>query len=300
MTLKKKKIYDVRNFIDVSESNLDETPDNGIFIKDGNNKVSIEDGIESYNIHELDPHTICPKTVDDPDSGKYVIIGKPGTGKSVLARSLLYAKKHIFPCGQFFSGTEDSNFAFSEVAPNLFIDSDRPFKSNSIEYATSWENFEKRQKIAIQYLKNPWCVRMEDDCSNDSKIFNKPTYHNVFKNGRRWKMMYMLLLQYAMDIKPVIRTCIDGTFVLREQIPKNRKTILENYVPCVKHPEVFDAIMDVVTADYTSLFVNNKTQSNNIEDILFYYKADFNQTETLKKIKFGSDSYWAFSDERCK
>ena len=64
-------------------------------------------------IKELNPDMIAPVTerMDDPEYGgsKTVVIGKPGSGKSTLIASLLYAKKHIFPVAMAFSGSEDSN-----------------------------------------------------------------------------------------------------------------------------------------------------------------------------------------------
>ena len=47
----------------------------------------------------------------------------------------------------------------------------------------------------------------------------------MFKRGRHWKMWYILSLQYSMDVKPVIRTNVDGVFILRELILKNRKSL---------------------------------------------------------------------------
>ena len=52
---------------------------------------------------------------------KIVVIGKPGTGKSTLITDLLYHKKHIFPIGMVFSGTEDSNGHYSKIFPKSFV-----------------------------------------------------------------------------------------------------------------------------------------------------------------------------------
>ena len=76
-------------------------------------------------IKELDLDVINPRTSNymDPDSygSKILVIGKPGTGKSTLIASILYAKKHIFPIGMVFSGTEDSNGFFKKILPSTFI-----------------------------------------------------------------------------------------------------------------------------------------------------------------------------------
>jgi hypothetical protein len=292
--MKKKKIYDTSKYLEYSDI-MDETMDNGIIVKHKNKKKEIDEGDIVINIHELDPTKLRPIDIQSKCSGKgvkYVTIGKPGTGKSILTKDILWWKKHIIPCAQFFNGTEDSNKAYQKIAPSAFISNDLK------NYKLSWEDFKKRQEMAMEYLNNPWCVRIEDDMSTDTKIYNTPTYHDVFKNSRHWDSMYWLLLQFPMDIRPVIRTCIDGTFLFREATPKGREKLLNNFVPCIKKPDVFDAIMDTITVDYTALYINNNTQSNSMEDIIFYYKADLKKAEALDKIKFGSDAYWSFSNER--
>ena len=60
-------------------------------------------------IQELNPDMIPPITsrFQDPNYNggcKLVVVGKPGTGKSTLIKSLLYSKKHIFPVGVAMSG----------------------------------------------------------------------------------------------------------------------------------------------------------------------------------------------------
>ena len=140
------------------------------------------------------------------------------TGKTTLITSLLYAKKHIFPVGMIMSGTEDSNGHYRKIFPSTFV------YNKLVEDRV--ENFVKRQKIAKKHLPNPWAVLLLDDCTDDPKLFNKPLFQGLYKNGRHWKMWYILSLQYCMDVKPVIRTNIDGTFILREPSLKNRRVVM--------------------------------------------------------------------------
>ena len=62
--------------------------------------------------------------------------------------------------------------------------------------------------------------------------------------------MYILSLQYAMDVKPVIRTNVDGIFILREPLLKNRKSLYENYASVVPDFTTFCELMDNLTDDY--------------------------------------------------
>ena len=72
-----------------------------------------------------------------------------------------------------------------------------------------------------------------DDCTDDPRVFNKPLQQALYKKGRHWKMMYILSLQYAMDVKPVIRTNVDGIFILREPLLKNRESLYKNYASII-------------------------------------------------------------------
>ena len=242
-------------------------------------------------IHQLNTDIISPPTdkMNDPNQGgsKIVVIGKPGTGKTTLITSLLYEKRHIFPIGLVMSGTEDSNSYYRKIFPSTFVYN----KLNEEKI----EDFVKRQKISKNHIvQNPWGLLLLDDCTDDPKLFNKPLFQGIFKNGRHWKMMFILSLQYCMDVRPVIRTNIDGTFILREPNLKNRRALWENYAGIIPDFTLFCDIMDNITDDYTALYIHNNTQSNKVEDCVFYYKANAD----IKDFRFGCDEYWDFHTDR--
>jgi tRNA U34 5-carboxymethylaminomethyl modifying GTPase MnmE/TrmE len=72
--------------------------------------------IKELNIESIRPNFESMTT--NLGGSKISIIGKPGSGKSVLIKQLLYAKKHIIPTGLVISGSEDSN-KFYQKAPSL-------------------------------------------------------------------------------------------------------------------------------------------------------------------------------------
>jgi len=203
------------------------------------------------------------------------------TGKTTLIASLLYAKKHIFPCGIFFSGTEDSNDFYKKLAPDSFVFSKYD--------ETQLESFVKRQKLAKKFIPNyAWSVCLLDDCTDNPSLFTKPLQLGLYKNGRHYKMLYLVSLQYCLDIKPVIRTNVDGTFILRETNLRNRKSLWENYAGIVPDFTMFCDILDQINDDYTALYIHNNTTSTKMEDCLFWYKAK----PIPKDWKFGAPEYW--------
>ena len=245
---------------------------------------------KTLEIKELDVNKIMPNVGNfkDKDQGgsKIVVIGKPGTGKTTLITSLLHQMRDIYPVGMVMSGTEDSNGHYGKIFPESFI-----YNELNEEKV---QDFIKRQKLAKQHLENPWALLLLDDCTDDPKIFSKPLFQGLYKNGRHWKMLFVLSLQYCMDVKPVIRTNVDGTFILREPNLKNRKALWENYAGIIPDFNQFCDILDQITDDYTALFVLNQTQSNRLEDCIFWYKAK----PIRKNFKFGSKDYWKFHKQR--
>lgn len=241
---------------------------------------------DTINLKELSLEDIAPSTQtmnkEDQGGSKIVVIGKPGTGKTTLIASLLYGKRHIFPVAIAMSGSEDSNGFYRRILPSTFVYND--YDEEVVK------SFIRRQKIAKEHLANPWGVILLDDCTDDPKIFNKPLQQGMYKRGRHWKMWYILSLQYAMDVRPVIRTNVDGIFILREPLLKNRKTLWENYASIIPDFSLFCDIMDQVTDDYTALYIKNDSHANTWQDCVFWYKAKI----VPKDFKFGCPEYHAF------
>jgi hypothetical protein len=210
------------------------------------------------------------------------------TGKSTIIQDIVASKSHIAACAQIFSGTEDSNHYYSEkFAPCCVY--------NKLDM-DAIKNFIVRQKAAKRFLPNPWAVQIIDDCTDDPSQLRHPVFQAYYKNGRHWNMIHILSLQYCLDILPSIRTNIDYTFILRETNQRNRKGLYENYAGCIPNYQMFQEIMDAVTEDFTALVINNRVQSNKIEDCVFWYKAKPDRLPPTWK--FGHPLSWMHNDSR--
>lgn len=219
-------------------------------------------------------------------NGRYLLADGTVTHNTTLITSLLYEKRDIFPVYFIASGTEDSNGHYKKIVPSTFV-------YNKLE-EKKIDDFIVRQKIAKKHLENPWAVLLLDDCTDDPKIFNKPFMQGLYKNGRHWKCLFLLSLQYCLDVKPVIRTNVDGTFILRETNLRNRKALWENYAGVIPDFSLFCQIMDQCTDNYTALYIHNATTSNQLEDCLFWYKAK----PIPNDFKLGSKDFWKFHKNR--
>jgi hypothetical protein len=243
--------------------------------------------IRELNIYE----TIRPLSAREVSKGGYkiVVIGRPGSGKSALISDLIYRKSNIFPVAMVLNGTEENNKHYE----NLGIPPCAIYNELNKDAISS---FIERQKLARQYLENPWALLVIDDCMEDPKLWNDPVFQGLVKNGRHFALNLIIGLQYCLDIKPAIRMNLDGAFIFREPNIKTRKSLYENFAGIIPDQATFNALMDEITDDYTALYINNSTQSNKMSDCVFWYKS----RPVPKDFKFGCSSFWQFNNTRLK
>ena len=223
-----------------------------------------------------------------------VLIGRRDTGKSFLVRDLLYYHQDI-PIGTVISGTEAGNGFYSSHVPKLFIHD---------EYNTAIvENILKRQRLVLKQVRNesqgygrsnidPRAFVIMDDCLYDNSWSKDKVMRLLFMNGRHWKIMLVITMQYPLGIPPNLRTNIDYVFILREPYIANRKRIYENYAGMFPTFESFCQVMDQCTENYECLVINNNSKSNKLEDQIFWYKA-----EPHRPFRLGSKEYWDLSKD---
>jgi hypothetical protein len=223
-----------------------------------------------------------------------VLIGRRDTGKSFLVRDLLYSHQNI-PIGTVISGTEAGNGFYATMIPKLFIHD---------EYNTAIiENILKRQKMVIKqinketklYGKSTIDARafvILDDCLYDASWARDKLMRLLFMNGRHWKILLVITMQYPLGVPPNLRTNIDYTFILREPYIANRKRIYENFAGMFPTFESFCQVMDQCTENYECLVVSNNSKSNKLEDQIFWYKAN-----PHNDFKLGSKEFWEMSKD---
>ena len=245
----------------------------------------------SLELKKFDMKSISFKA-NDANGPVIVLIGRRQTGKSYLVRDLLYYHQDV-PIGTVISGTEEGNGFYSKMVPKLFIHH---------EYNTAIiENILKRQRSVLKQIKkevetykksniDPRTFVIMDDCLYDNTWSRDKMMRLLFLNGRHWKVMLIITMQYPLGVPPTLRTNIDYVFILRDPYIANRKRIYENYAGMFPTFEAFSQVMDQCTENFECLVINNNVKSNKLQDQVFWYKADGHND-----FKLGSKEFWELS-----
>ena len=222
-----------------------------------------------------------------------VFIGRRRTGKSTLVRDLLHNHQEM-PLGTVISGTEESNSFYGKMIPPLFIHGEY----NSLIVS----NYVKRQKIIMSKIQaeiaagvkqsryDPRSFLILDDCMYDDSWTHDKNIRYLFMNGRWLKVFFLITMQYPLGIQPALRTNVDYVFILREPYLTNRKRIFDNYGSAFPSFEFFCQIMDQCTTNYECLVIDNTSQSNKMEDCIYWYKAEMHAD-----FRIGAPEFWQHS-----
>lgn len=237
---------------------------------------------KEFNFKRFKMHWIDPRR-------KVVAIAKTGSGKTVLIRDLLYHQRKILQHGQVICPTDSLNKDYQSIIPKIFIHENydtelikRQLKSQKHLVETNGKEDTRTCSFLIL-----------DDCLHESKIWTKDeNMKKVFYAGRHYNILLIIAMQYPMGIPPELRTNIDYVFIFREPNMKNRKRIYENYAGMFETFNEFCAVLDDLTHDYGCMVISNNTNSNRIEDQVFWYKAKFHE-----EFKLCPQEAWAYSDQ---
>lgn len=218
------------------------------------------------------------------DDKVVVLIGKRKSGKTFIVKNILYQNRNT-PVGTIISPTESANKFFSNMVPSLFIHD---------EYTPELiANVMKRQKMVTKRYNSGEtdidrrAFLIMDDCLYDNAWKKDKNIRSIFMNGRHYKMLFILTMQYSLGIGPSLRGQCDFIFILRENIISNRKRLYDHYAGFFPSFEAFSLTLDQCTENYECLVIDNTTRSNKLEDQVFWYKAD-----DLDDFKVGADIFW--------
>jgi hypothetical protein len=203
-----------------------------------------------------------------------VMIAKRGSGKSWVCKAILNYFKKI-PVGLIIAPTDRMNCFYGDFFPDSYIHYE--YRSEIIEKLLSRQTImiekEKEKKNNGKKL-DPRAFIVMDDClaSKGTWMRDKPISELLF-NGRHYKIMYILTMQYPLGIVPNLRSNFDYIFLLAEDFITNIKRLYDNYAGMFPNLNAFKEVFEQLTKDFGSMVIVNRGARSSFLEKIYYYKA---------------------------
>ena len=196
-----------------------------------------------------------------------LIIGKRGTGKSVLVKDIIEnnnydTQKHVY----VFSGTERCNPYYAKFVNNSHIY--REYNEDALQQIINAQYYMFREEKINREI-----MIVFDDCISKKNCFACSVMTDLLLNARHYNISYILTMQYPMGLSPEIRLNMDNVFLLAEDTVSNKKRLYEHYAGCLPDFSSFNEIFIRETKDFGCLVINNRGV-NKLCDKIFSYKVN--------------------------
>lgn len=229
------------------------------------------------------------------DNASICMIAKRGSGKSWVVRSILNHYKRI-PGGVIIAPTDKMNSFYGKFFPDTYIHYE--YKSEIIEKILYRQEkiIQKAKEKAIKGKKcDPKAFLIMDDClsSKGTWLKDEPIM-KMFFDGRHYKLMYILTMQFPLGITPELRCNFDYIFLLAEDFQSNQKRLYDHYAGMFPSFFSFRQVFVDLTDDYGSMVIVNRGSKKNFLDKVFWYKANNNKIDSVGNSqfnKFHNDNY---------
>ena len=206
-----------------------------------------------------------------------VMVAKRGSGKSWLCRSILQHFRDI-PVGIVIAPTERLAVPpfYADFIPDSYIHYE--YKSELIEKILARQiemnkkNDKKREEN--KHLDERLFILM-DDCLGDVNTWKRdPPIKELLFNGRHYKIMYLLTMQFPLGIGPELRTNFDYIFLLADSNYNNLKKLYIHYAGMFPTMDSFLTVHKELTKNYGAMVLVCRDAGPLITDQIFWYKAD--------------------------
>lgn len=220
-----------------------------------------------------------------PVDGTIVNFGMRRTGKSTLARHILWVFKNEFPRALVMSDTDSLNRFYRRYVPkeNIVRGVNKKILHNVLGLQKKFmsrllDEYGELDKIPEKELEDCRLMIIADDViQNEDEIRYNPPLNAVFVNGRHYRVFFLLNTQYEKAIPPNMRNNVDVAFMF----------FVEN-IDAVDHlwrlfgsgldRKTFAALLYKYTQDHCTLVSVRSTITGSVAlvDRLFWFKADKN------------------------
>lgn len=223
-------------------------------------------------------------------NGRFLLGDYTVTHNTTLMENMCYYLKHVYPVARAFIGTDSGYKKFSDIFHPLFV-------SNYYDENEEKDHILRQRKCELengQGYQGNYAINIIDDASDDTSIYRNKVFGGLFKLGsQHWSQLFMLGMQYCIDMPPGIRKSVSYVAIFFEPEDNERKKLYNNFGGLAGTFQNFCKLMDELTGDYTCLVFKKRTQSHEKEENIFFYK-----TSQLKNWKFGCKEYREWGDKR--
>jgi len=222
------------------------------------------------------------KLEDMCENPSIVMIAKRGSGKSWVCRAILNYYKNI-PVGLVIAPTDRMNCFYGNFVPDSYIH--YAYKSEIIEKLL------RRQELIIEKLRekiikgkkiDPRAFIVMDDClSKKGTWMRDQPISTLLFDGRHYKLMYILTMQYPLGITPELRSNFDYIFLLAEDFITNLKRIYDNYAGMFPSFNAFKNVFAQLTENFNCMVIANRGARKSFSEKIFWYKAPMLKDEEI-------------------
>jgi len=215
------------------------------------------------------------------------IVGKRGTGKSVVLMDLLYNMPRpdyvLAMCP-----TETSLALFRTILPETSIFDH--FNQEKLERVVTL------QKELVSRGKKRTVLIILDDCMYNKAVLKSMAMREIFYNGRHEHIGMICAAQYMMEIDISLRSNIDYLFSMRENVLVNRQKLHKYLFGQFATFASFDKVMRACTQDFKALVLDATLGiTENPTDNVMWYKA----SQELPAFRMCRPIYWSWSERYC-
>ena len=223
-------------------------------------------------------------------NGRFLLGDRTVTHNTTFIENLCYYHKHRYPVARIFMGTEAGYQKFCDIFHPLYV-------SNYYDEEQEKSHILRQRTCVLENGKDyggNMAINVLDDVADNPQIFKTKLMKGIFKLGsQHWNQLFKLGSQYAIDMPPDVRKATSYVAIFREPEEIERKKLYANFGGLAGSYNNFCDLMDQLTGDYTCLVFKKRSQSNEIEDCIFWYK-----TSVLKPWKFGCKEYRSWAKDR--
>lgn len=230
------------------------------------------------------------------DGKKLIYIGKTGSGKSVLVLDYLYHHQD-FPIGTVISPTDEYNQTFRPHVPSLLIHDEFTPELLSQVLQRQKEITAKRNNDPAYKNIDTRAFLILDDCLADIKDWGRnKDIQWIFFNGRHVGLTMIITMQYSLGILPNLRNNVQYIFLSKNAKLAEQKRLYEHYAGIFPSFDMFRQVFLQCTKDYGCMVIDNDSQSDKIEDQVFWYRADIASKPDWETFKLCYPVFWKNND----